>query len=158
MAVMSDRPRIDEACRDSAEVLTLSISRFIAAAYMTGDAACWDAAFACAEEVLGPADSPRVVGAVAGVMRALKVERLEPWSFMPASCCRVTENECDLIAALQFARRGESSAVEEAACRLTGINDAPRLSIAIIAAASLLDGLGAVMDRPSGARPSARLH
>jgi hypothetical protein len=41
--------RVADACRDEAEILALSVARFVAAGYMTGDIACWDAAFNGAE-------------------------------------------------------------------------------------------------------------
>lgn len=45
MIMEHDRfPRLAEVCADDGEALALSITRFIAAAYMTADAACWDAA------------------------------------------------------------------------------------------------------------------
>jgi hypothetical protein len=36
-------PKLTEVCTDEAEVLALTITRFIAAGYMTQDVACWDA-------------------------------------------------------------------------------------------------------------------
>src|SRR3954468_1112265 len=52
-------PNVAEVCADEAQMLALSITRFIAAGYMTQDVACWDAGRQCAEEVLGPAHAPR---------------------------------------------------------------------------------------------------
>src|SRR3954470_19061622 len=72
-------PTVSEACAHEAQVLALSITRFIAAGYMTQDVACWDAGCQCAEEVLGPAHAPRLVAALIGVMRALRTERKQPW-------------------------------------------------------------------------------
>jgi len=51
-------PTIAETCAHEAQVLALSITRFIAAGYMTQDVACWDAGCQRAEEVLGPANAP----------------------------------------------------------------------------------------------------
>src|SRR3954451_12752029 len=76
-------PTVSEACAHEAQVLALSLTRFIAAGYMTQDVACWDAGCQCAEEALGPAHAPRLVAALIGVMRAL---RSEPQG--PASSCR----------------------------------------------------------------------
>ncbi|HEX2552552.1 MAG TPA: hypothetical protein VHL98_02550 [Microvirga sp.] len=135
------RPLLAAACADQAEVLALSVTRFIAAGYMTSDAACWDAAHACAEELLGVAAGPKLVAAFAGVMRALKAERHEPWSFMPAPCCRITEDEADLLAALQVARRGDPPALRQASLRLARIEAAPRLAAALAAAAETLEAL-----------------
>ncbi len=152
------RPLLTAACADQAEVLALSVTRFIAAGYMTADAACWDAAHACAEEVLGVAAGPRLVAAFAGVMRAIKVERLDPWSFMPASCCRITENEGDLVLALQFARRHERHALHAAALKLTGVEAAPRLVAALEAAAATLDEIAPALAAGHPAQAVRRMH
>ena len=45
-------PKVGDVCPDDAAVLALSVTRFIAAGYMTGDVACWDAAYNGAERVL----------------------------------------------------------------------------------------------------------
>lgn len=149
-------PLLTAACADQAEVLALSLTRFIAAGYMTADAACWDAAHACAEECLGVAAGPRLVAAFAGVMRAIKAERQAPWSFMPASCCRITGDESDLIAALQQARRHDRWALHEASRRLAGAEAAPRLAEALEAAAETLEALAPLLV-PTPAHRSARL-
>jgi hypothetical protein len=152
------RPLLTAACADQAEVLALSVTRFIAAGYMTADAACWDAAHACAEEVLGVAAGPKLVAAFAGVMRAIRVERLEPWSFMPASCCRITENEGELVLALQFARRDERRALYEAALKLTGVEAAPRLVAALEAAAATLDEIAPALAAGHPVQAVRRMH
>src|SRR3954454_3266186 len=89
-------PTVSEACAHEAQVLALSITRFIAAGYMTQDVACWDAGCQCAEEVLEPVEAHRLVAAIIGVMRALRSERQQPWQFMPATCSRVTRDEVGL--------------------------------------------------------------
>src|SRR5215217_5041437 len=93
-------PTVAEACANEAQVLALSVTRFIAAGYMTQDVACWDAGCQRAGEVLGPVNAPRLVAAMIGVMRALRAERKQPWQFMPATCCRVTRDEISLLRAL----------------------------------------------------------
>ena len=113
-------PTVAEVCAHEAQVLALSITRFIAAGYMTQDVACWDAACQCAEEVLGPAHAPRLVAALIGVMRALRTERKQPWQFMTATCCRVTRDEIDLLRALSHARGSDRSARAAATRDLTG--------------------------------------
>src|SRR3954451_685771 len=113
-------PTVAEACANEAQVLALAITRFIAAGYMTQDVACWDAGCQCAEEALGPAHAPRLVAAMIGVMRALRTERKQPWQFMPATCCRVTRDEIDLLRALSHARGSDRSAHAAAARGLTG--------------------------------------
>ncbi len=149
--------KLTETCTDQVEVLALSVTRFIAAGYMTGDVACWDAGHACAEEMLGPAEGPRLVAAMASVMRALRAEREEPWQFMPATCCRVTRDEVSLIQAFGLARRGEHDALTAASARITGRPTAPRLAAALVIAAEMLEALQNVLgcaDPPHAAEPS----
>jgi hypothetical protein len=50
--------RLADVCRDEIEVLAISISRFVAAGYLTGEVACWDAGHDRAEEILGMMDAP----------------------------------------------------------------------------------------------------
>src|SRR3712207_6718645 len=75
-------PKVGEVCPDDASVLALSVPRFIAAGYMTGDVACWDAAHDGAERVLGEAEAPPFVAAMTAVMRAIRAERATDWSFL----------------------------------------------------------------------------
>jgi hypothetical protein len=151
-------PLLTAACADQAEVLALSVTRFIAAGYMTADAACWDAAHSCAEEVLGAVAGPRLVAACAGVMRAIKAERSQPWTFMPASCCRITQHEADLVAALQLARQQDRPALHATCQRIAGADTAPRLATALEAAAATLDDIAPALAAEFPARPVRPLH
>jgi hypothetical protein len=153
-----NRPLLTAVCADQAEVLALSLTRFIAAGSMTADAACWDAAHACAEECLGWVAGPRLVAALAGVMRAIQVERQAPWSFMPASCCRITDDEADLIAALQRARRLDRHALGEVSRRVAGTEAAPRLVAALEAAAETLEAAAPLLAVAPAHRSARHVH
>jgi hypothetical protein len=131
-------PRIDEVCADDAEVLALAVSRYLAAGYMTGDVACWDAAYDGAERVLGPRDGQAFVAAMVGVLRAIRAERSGDWAFMPATCCRATDHEQELVALLRAGRQQSSDEVEMQACRLAGVPQAPRLTEAALTAGAHL--------------------
>lgn len=133
-------PRVVDVCADDAEILALSIVRFVASGYMTGDVACWEAAHDGAERLLGADEGGRVVAAMVGVMRAIRRERSTDWRFMPATCCRVTADERDLVALLAAARRGGHGAVTSGAADLAGVAAAPALSAAVRLAAAVLDG------------------
>jgi hypothetical protein len=130
---------VSEACRDEAEVLALSVARFVAAGYMTGDIACWDAAFNGAEELLGADEGGRFVAGVVGIVRALRVEHDGDWSFMPASCCRLTGHECALVALINRGRRGPWDELAQEAATLAGRPTAPRLTAAVRAAADTIN-------------------
>ena len=131
-------PLIAEVCADDADVLALSISRFVAAGYMTGDIACWDAAYDAAENALGPNDGPQLIARLTAVMRGLRAERQSDWRFMPATCCRVTADEEHLVALLQRAREARWAEVDARAASLAGVPAAPRLASAVRFAAAAL--------------------
>ena len=130
-------PLVAEVCPDDAAAVALSLTRFVAAGYMTGDVACWDAAYTVAEGVLGAADGQRVVAAMTGLVRAIRAERATDWSFMPTSCCRVTAAEQQLMGLLALVRAGRGTQAEAAARALTG-GEATRLLAAVAVAAGLL--------------------
>jgi hypothetical protein len=71
----------------------------------------------------------------ATVMSALRAERGGRWTFMPASCCRVTDDELEPIRLMALARLGPGSALEAGAARLARQNGAPRLAAAVREAA-----------------------
>jgi hypothetical protein len=148
--------RLDETCRDESEVLALSIVRFIAAGYLTGDSACWEAAHAGAEQVLGPIEGSGFVGAVAALVRSLRSERRADFAFLPAPCCRMTRDEVDLVRAVQRARAGGRVAADEAAGEVAG-QAAPGLAQALQNICGVLDRTQARLaaSRPN---PAGRLH
>ncbi|WP_267421864.1 hypothetical protein [Methylobacterium sp. GC_Met_2] len=157
---LSDRAalqRVVDVCGDEAEILALSVARFVAAGYMTSDVACWNAAFDGAEQLLGPAEGCRFVACVVAIIRALRVEREEDWSFMPASCCRVTGHECALVNLINRGRKRLWADLEEAAAEITGRGTAPRLVAAVRAA---VDPLDAAAERlaPTSCRGGVVLH
>lgn len=148
-------PSVAEVCADDAEVLALSITRFIASGYMTGDIACWDAAYDGAERVLGPEQGQRLVASLTGVMRAIRAERSSNWSFMPATCCRVTAHEVALIRLVAVARSGDVGAARRAAASLVEAPAAPRTAAAVQVAATMLDATAAELKAPAPVRPRA---
>jgi hypothetical protein len=146
--------RVADVCGDEADILALSVARFVAAGYMTSDVACWNAAFDGAERLLGPSEGCRFVACVVSIIRALRAEREADWSFMPASCCRVTGHECALVRLIDRGRRGLIADLEEAAAEITGRAAAPRLVAAIRAAVAPLDAAAARLAGAGTARPA----
>jgi hypothetical protein len=132
-------PKVADVCPDNASVLALSVTRFIAAGYMTGDVACWDAAYNSAEQVQGVEEAPAFLATMIGVMRAIRAERAADWSFMPAACCRVTLHEQDLMDLLALSRSAPAADLPRQAARLAGVAAAPRLTRAPRLAAGSLD-------------------
>jgi hypothetical protein len=97
------QPLVRAVCKDDVTVLALSVIRSIASGYMTSDVACWDVGFDGAERILGDVEGPRFVSAMAGLMRAIRAERQGDWTFLSATCCRVTSDELTLLSALDEA-------------------------------------------------------
>ncbi|XYD11811.1 hypothetical protein R1A27_32025 (plasmid) [Methylobacterium sp. NMS12] len=122
----NDQPTlVRDICADDISILALSLVRFVAAGYTTGDVACWETAYDIAESALGDTDGPIFVAAMAGIMRAIRAERSEDWRFMPASCCRVTSAEEQLVRLFAAARAGEAGRLAQAARAITGVGEAP---------------------------------
>ncbi|MCJ2138117.1 hypothetical protein MKK69_29400 [Methylobacterium sp. J-026] len=141
--------RVADVCGDEAEILALSVARFVAAGYMTSDVACWNAAFDGAEQLLGAAEGCRFVASVVAIIRALRAERDADWSFMPASCCRVTGHECALVDLINRGRRRLRADLEAAAAEITGRTAAPRLVEAVRAAVEPLEAAAARLAPPA---------
>ena len=151
-------PRVAEVCGDDAEVLALSVARFVAAGYTTRDIACWDAAFDGAETLLGPEAGGRFVAGIVGVVRALRAEREDDGSFMPASCCRLTGHECALVGLIGRGRRRLWDEVGRDAAALTGRPEAPRLVAALRAAVGPIDEAAGHLAVPARRPNRAALH
>ena len=151
-------PHLTEACADDAEVLALSVLRFVAAGYMTSDVACWDAAYDGVEQVLGPLEGPKFVAAMTGIMRAIRRERRDDWRFMPVTCCRVTEDEHQLVTLIALARQRRRPEVEAQAARLVKAVEAPRLTASVWVAAEMLGAVKSQLIPDITASSRAGLH
>jgi hypothetical protein len=147
---------VAETCADEGELLALSITRFIAAGYMTGDVACWDAAHNSAEDILGPTAGSQFVAAMATLMRAIRTERQTDWRFLPAPCCRVTDDEFRLVRLIALAGRRRWDEVRREAAVLAHTKDAPRISRAVQAVADAVESVRTTVPERSGSgRPKA---
>ncbi len=152
-------PRVTEVCGDDADVLALSVVRFVAAGYMTSDVACWDAAFDGAERLLGVEAGSRFVACAVAIVRALRAERDGDWSFMPATCCRATGHECALVALIGRGRRHLWDEVAREAAEIAGREAAPRLVEAVRVAVAAIDAAAERLgSAPQGRPAGAALH
>ena len=122
------------------------------------DVACWDAAYDAADGVIGPAEGAQLIARLTAVMRAIRAERGADWRFMPAPCCRVTEDERSLMNLLRAAREARWSDVEAHAASLAGASAAPRLAGAVRVAAEALGPCGIRGEGAAPARRGASLH
>src|SRR3954465_8788893 len=108
-----------ESCGDFGRV-TLSLFRFIAAAYATGASDCWEAAYRFADEAPGIADSPLLVARVAALVRILRSGRPCQLRFMPPPCPRLSQDETELMRLLAVARGNQPGELESAVCQFVG--------------------------------------
>jgi hypothetical protein len=118
LAALATRPDVesyDDFCR-----VTLSLLRFIAAAYATGASDCWEAAYRFADEAPGIADSPLLVARVAALVRILRSGRPCQLCFMPPSCRRLSKDETELMRLLAVARGNQPGELESAVCQFVG--------------------------------------
>jgi hypothetical protein len=77
-----------------------------------------------------------------------------PWQFMPATCCRVTQDEVGLLTALAQARVADATALATSMRVLAGQDEAPRLTAALKAAAETLQRLGPSLAAASSLPPA----
>jgi len=131
-------PLLTNVCPDDAAVLALSVLRFVAAGFSTGDVTCWDTAFDGAERALGPGRGPCCVAAMITLMRSIRAEHSGDLSFMPISCSRVTEHEQSVVELIELARAGRRGETRMKADRLA-CKAAPKTVAAVESAAVLLN-------------------
>ena len=131
-------PLLTDVCPDDAAVLALSVLRFVAAGFSTGDVTCWNAAFDGAERVLGPGRGPRCVAAMISLVRSIRAECPGDLSFMPFSCSRVTAHEQSIVELIELARAGRHGETRTRADRFA-CKEAPRTVAAVECAAILLN-------------------
>ena len=146
-------PRVMDICSDAAEVLALSIIRFLATGYATGDVACWDAAFVGAEQGLGAEAGGRLVASLVSLVRALRAERIGGWMFMPATCCRATDDETAIMHLIGIARAGDTLAARKAAADLARRSTAPVTESAAHGVAAVVDEIAMALPLEKNFRP-----
>ncbi|MGP9820244.1 hypothetical protein ACTZWW_09525 [Salinarimonas sp. NSM] len=104
--------RVSEVCPDAGARLALAVARYVAGARATGETDCIEAAFAEAEAALAPERAALLVGALAGLVRALEAHGGRPLAVLPASCCRATADEVALLGHVARARSDGTGAAE----------------------------------------------
>ena len=117
-AALATRPGVES--YDDFGRVTLSLFRFIAAAYATGASDCWEAAYRFADEAPGITDSPLLVSRVAALVRILRSGRPCELCFMPPSCRRLSQDEAELMRLLAVARRNQPGELESIVCQYVG--------------------------------------
>jgi hypothetical protein len=145
------------------EALTISLIRFVFAGYCSGRVDAWDQGYEAAAGVLGHDGGAIFFSRVLTLGRAVKAERHGNFNFMPGHCSRISEDEIELLAALQAAGREDGRQFDQALSILARQVDAERLHAALRGMASLIgmmadDGEASSSDAPAQAPASAVLH
>jgi hypothetical protein len=120
------------------EALAISLIRFVFAGYCSGKVDAWDRGFEAASNVLGHDGGAIFFSRVLTLGRAVKAERHGNFNFMPDHCCRVSEDEIELLGALQAARRHDPRLFDQALLILSRQMDAERLRTALRGLAGLI--------------------
>jgi hypothetical protein len=136
-------PTLGEMTFDDHEALAVSLSRFVFAGYGSGHVAAWDQGFEAALSVLGERRGLAFFTGVLALGRAVKAERVGTFHFLPIGCCRICEDEIELLAALQAARRRDGGLLTSALFILSRQRQAQRIHAAICHLAELVDAMAA---------------
>ncbi|WP_349369106.1 hypothetical protein [Salinarimonas sp.] len=132
-------PLLAGATRDPLEALAIALVRFAMDGYFSGRVERWDAALRASIEVLGPVDGPAVLARVLALVLAVRNERRRRFRFMGTHCLRISEDEMELLAVIQAARRADADLLDGFAAMLVDRPDAPQVKIAAHALAAALD-------------------
>lgn len=88
------------------EETALDVVRLVLSAHASASARFWDSALEHAEMQAGPRLGPALVTQAAALVRALRVERTVPFSFLSFACDHISGDEIDLVSALQTVSLG----------------------------------------------------
>jgi hypothetical protein len=75
--------------------------RYIGAAYATGDACCWEAAYSCVDHAPEGIDGALFVARAASLVRAIRCNRACEFCYLPSSCRRLSLDEAKLMALIE---------------------------------------------------------
>jgi hypothetical protein len=134
-------PLLSEMAGDKMEILALTLLRFVFAGFCCGKVACWNAGMDVAANVLGDDDGALLYSRVLMLGRAIQRERHGNFNFLPGNCCRITEDEIEVLALLKAARNGKPAPIEVALLTLARNGETPRLSAAASSLGRLIASL-----------------
>jgi hypothetical protein len=134
----SGLPCLQDHAADWHEALAISLIRFVFAGYCSGKVEAWDHGFDAASRVLGHDGGAIFFSRVLTLGRAVKAERHGDFNFMPGHCSRISDDEIELLAALQAARHRDPCLLDQALFVLARHMEAEQLRGALRAMASLI--------------------
>jgi hypothetical protein len=149
----SGLPSLQDLAGDWHEALAISLIRFVFAGYCSGKVDAWDQGFEAAAGALGHDGGSMFFSRVLSLGRAVKAERHGNFNFMPGHCSRISEDEMELLAALQAARHHDPRPLDQALFVLARHVEAERLHAALRGMANLIDMMADEADAASPSHP-----
>jgi hypothetical protein len=131
-------PLLGDCANDAHDALVISLIRFVFVGYCTGRVDAWDHGCEAAIGALGLDAGTTFFGHVLALGRAVRAERAGNFNFLPATCPHVSEDEMELLAAMQAARSPDRRRLDQALFVLARKLDQARLTTALTNLASLL--------------------
>ena len=119
---------------DPIERLALACLRHLCASFASGTTAGWERAHDTAEAALGLGDGPAFVALLTALLRGMRTERPNRFSYMAADCptCsqRVTPDELLIVRLRRAARSDGAQQLDQLARALAQRSEAPRIAAA----------------------------
>jgi hypothetical protein len=140
----SGLPRLDDCIVDGLEALTMTLVRHFMVGACNNHLQVWDHAYAVAEAVVSPVNGPLLVARSFALCRAMRAERYGDYRFMPIGCRHVSEDEMELLAALQSFSSGDPGLQGQAMLAFARRTDAPGLALATELCARLIGMMSAM--------------
>ncbi len=124
-------PLLAEICETADDILAMCVLRFVLAGYCHNRAQCFDAAVDAAAAVHGEQYGLTLMTRAMAVVRALRSERNGDFRYLPANCCRISEDEQELVAAMIAVRSENPLTMADAITSLGRSEHAPRIMQAV---------------------------
>jgi hypothetical protein len=134
------------------ENVTLDVFRCVCEVYATASAQPWEIALRISEEQLGAIDGPLLVARVTALLRALRKERGNGFSYLSVGCQHVSPDELTVTGLLKAARNGDKNAFERGiALALDNAEISDRTRVAVRSLAEVQSSHSAALDDEVGA-------
>jgi acyl CoA:acetate/3-ketoacid CoA transferase alpha subunit len=85
-------PLLAETCETTDDILAICVLRFVLAGYCHDKMQCFDAAIDAAASIHGEQLGLALMTRAVAVVRALRADRNGNFRYLPANCCRISED------------------------------------------------------------------
>jgi hypothetical protein len=147
-------PLLAETCEAENDILAISVLRFVLAGYCHDRMQCFDAAIDVAAFVHGEEFGLALMSRAVAVVRALRAERNGNFRYLPANCCRISEDEQELVDAMNAIRGNDQLRSAGAITSLSRCHHAPRIMQAVSAFSAIATASPQTLRRGSAPTPS----